>query len=166
MENKYVGYLLICVSLLVVLVILLFNSALKDIVSTSCGEEHSIVCPMNKTIDQQTYLALGLVVLIVVIGLMLILSKPHIEIQKETIFKTKLVEKKPEPKIIDISDLKSEEKQIFEFIQSNKAVFQADLIEKTGLGKAKMSRIIDRLEGRGLVERKRRGLTNVVVLKE
>jgi len=40
------------------------------------------------------------------------------------------------------------------------------LIEKTGFGKAKMTRIIDRLEGRCFVERKRRGMTNIVVLKE
>ena len=42
----------------------------------------------------------------------------------------------------------------------------ADLIEKTGFGKAKMTRIIDRLEGKGFVERKRRGMTNVVVLDD
>ena len=69
-------------------------------------------------------------------------------------------------KKIDLSGLRPEEKQIFNFVKENGAIFQADLIEKTGFGKAKMSRIIDRLEGRGLVERKRRGMTNVVVLKE
>ena len=51
-------------------------------------------------------------------------------------------------------------------IQNNKAIFEADLIYKTGFGKAKMTRIIDRLEGKGFVERKRRGMTNVVVMKE
>ena len=40
-----------------------------------------------------------------------------------------------------------------------------DTPQKTNFGKAKMTRIIDRLEGRGFVERKRRGMTNVVVLK-
>tara|TARA_Y100000310_G_scaffold79304_3_gene76019 strand:- start:11104 stop:11229 length:126 start_codon:yes stop_codon:yes gene_type:complete len=33
-------------------------------------------------------------------------------------------------------------------------------------GKAKVSRIIDRLENKDIVERKRRGMTNVVVLKD
>ena len=65
-----------------------------------------------------------------------------------------------------MSTLNKEEKQIFNLVAENKAVFQADLIEKTGISKVRMSRIIDRLEGNGLVERKRRGLTNVVVLKE
>ena len=45
-------------------------------------------------------------------------------------------------------------------------MFQADLIDKSGLGKVKISRILDRLEGKGLIERKRRGMNNIVVFKE
>ena len=92
----------------------------------------------------------------------LIFSKP----QKEIIFKTRTVEKKIKKREIDTKDLKSEEIKVLKLIQEDKAVFQADLIEKTNFGKAKMTRIIDRLEGKGFVERKRRGLTNVVVLKD
>ncbi|MEK6845043.1 MAG: MarR family transcriptional regulator [Nanoarchaeota archaeon] len=51
-------------------------------------------------------------------------------------------------------------------MQNNKAIFQAELIEKTKFGKAKITRILDRLEGKGFVERKRRGMTNIVVLRE
>ena len=162
MENKYVGYLLLGISVLIIIVILMFNSALKEIVRTSCGEEHAIVCPMTETVNQQTYLALGIVGLVIIIGLLLVFSKP----QKEIIFKTRTIEKKIKNKNIDTSELKSEEKQVLELVQNNKAVFQSDLIERTGFGKAKMTRIIDRLEGKGFVERKRRGMTNVVVLKE
>ena len=60
----------------------------------------------------------------------------------------------------------AEEKTVLSLVAQNNAIFQADLIEKTGFGKAKMTRIIDRLEGKGIVERKRRGMTNVVVMKE
>ena len=67
---------------------------------------------------------------------------------------------------MDTSELRGEEKKVLSLIEENKAIFQADLIEKTGFGKAKITRILDRLEGKGFVERKRRGLTNVVVLKE
>lgn len=80
--------------------------------------------------------------------------------------KTKTIHKKPEKKKINTSNLKPEEKQVLSLIQENKAIFQADLIEKTGFGKAKMTRIIDRLEGKEIVERKRRGMTNIVVLRE
>jgi uncharacterized membrane protein len=162
MENKYVGYLLLGISILVIILILLFNSTLKEIVMESCGEAHGLSCPMNNTVDEQTYIALGVVGLLIIVSFIMIFSKP----QKEIIFKTRTIEKKVKKKEINTKDLKSEEIKVLRLIQENKAVFQADLIEKTGFGKAKMTRIIDRLEGQGFVERKRRGLTNVVVLKD
>ncbi len=162
MENKYAGYLLIGVSILVVLIIFLFNSALKDIVTSSCTLAHgdAYSCPMYRMINQQTYIALGVVGLLIIVGLVLIFSKT----QKEIIVK-KIKEKRKRIQI-DTSGLKKEERQVLELVRENNAVFQADLIEKTGFGKAKMTRIIDRLEGKELVERKRRGMTNVVVLRE
>ena len=147
MENKHVGYLLLGVSILVIVVILMFNAALKEIIKTSCGAEHSIICPMNQTVNQQTYLSFGIVGLLIIISLVLIFSKP----QKEIIIK-KVKEKKTK-KHIDTSGLKPEEKKVLSLIQENKTIFQADIIEKTGFGKAKISRILDRLEGKGLIER-------------
>ena len=76
MENKNVGYLILGISVLIVAIIFLFDSALKEIVAGSCGLEHSLVCPMNQTIAQQTYLALGIAGLLIVVGLVLIFSKP------------------------------------------------------------------------------------------
>jgi len=162
MENKQVGYLLIGVSILVIFVIFLFNSALKDIVAASCEGEHGLSCPMTQTVNQQTYLALGIVGLLVIVAIVLIVSKP----QKEVIIKTKTIHKKKSSKKIDISELRNEDKEVFKIIKEQKTIFQADLIEKTDFGKAKMTRILDRLEGKGFVERKRRGMTNVVVLVE
>ena len=150
MENKYVGYLLLGISILVIIIILLFNSTLKEIVKDSCGEAHSLTCPMNKTVDEQTYIALGVVGILVIVSFILIFSKP----QKEIIFKTRTVEKRFKKKKINTKDLKSEEIKVLKLIQENKAMFQADLIEKTGFGKAKMTRIIDRLEGRDLLKGK------------
>ena len=167
MENKSVGYLIVGISALIIFIIFLFNNAMKQIVTVGCPATHlGFSCPAYRTITQQTYLSLGIVGLLILVGLFLILSKPQKEIQKEIIFKTKTIEKKFPKKIFELNDLKPEEKRVFELIQSNKAIFQADLIEKTGFGKAKMTRIIDRLEGKGFVERKRRGMTNIVVLKE
>ncbi|MBI4116236.1 MarR family transcriptional regulator [Candidatus Pacearchaeota archaeon] len=157
MENKHVGYLLLGISALIVIIIFLFNSALKEIVVSTCSME-KFLCPMSKTINQQTYLALGIVGLLIIVGLVLIFAKPS----EKIIFK-KIREQK---KKIDTSELRSEEKKILSLVQENKAIFQSDIIEKTGFGKAKVTRIIDRLEGKGFVERKRRGMTNVVVMKE
>ncbi len=159
MENKNVGFLLIGISILIIGIIFLFSSTLKEISSNSCSMEKES-CPMYQTIDKQTYLSLGIVGLLIIIGLVLIFSKP----QEKIIIKK--VEAKKQKKEINTSDLKPEEKKVLELIQKNKAIFQAELIEKTEFGKAKVTRILDRLEGRGFIERKRRGMTNVVVLKD
>jgi len=163
MENKYVGYLLLGVSVLIIVFIFMFKSTLTNFVDASCTITHGgEYCPMYDTINQQTYLALGIIGILVIVSLILIFSKP----QKEIIVHTKTIEKKVPKKILDTTDLNKEEKQVLELIQNNKAIFQSDLIEKTQFGKAKMTRIIDRLEGKNFVERKRRGMTNVVVLKD
>ena len=163
MENKNVGYMLLGISFLIAIIIFMFKNVLTSFVDSSCPLAHGgDYCPMYDTISQQTYLALSIVGVLIVVSLVLIFSKPR----EKVIVKTRIIEKKPEKKVIDVKGLNSEEKIILELIRENKTIFQADLIEKTGFGKAKMTRIIDRLEGRGFAERKRRGMTNVVVLKE
>ena len=90
MENKYVGYLMLGVSILIIIIIFFFNSTLKEVISESCGEVHGLSCPMNETVNDQTYVALGVVGLLIIVSFILIFSKP----QKEIIFKTRTVEKK------------------------------------------------------------------------
>jgi|SRR3989344_1934050 len=163
MENKYVGYLLLGISLLIVIIIFMFQSALTSFVDASCTLAHGQdSCPMYETIDKQTYLALGIVGILIIVSVILIFSKQP----ERIIVKTKTVQKKLKKKILDTQGLTTQEKQVLALIIESGTIFQADLIEKTNLGKAKMTRIIDRLEGRGFVERKRRGMTNVVVLRE
>lgn len=160
MENKNVGFMLLGVSLIIVFIIFLFNSALKSILSESCSiAGHGNSCPMYDTITQQTYLSLGIAGLLIIVSIVLIFSKPQERIVVRKI-KEKLIKKQ-----FDLSGLKPEEKQVLKLVEESKAIFQADLIEKTGFGKAKITRILDRLEGKGFVERKRRGMTNVVVVK-
>lgn len=160
MENKHVGYLVVGISIIIIIIILLFNSAMRDIVNATCSAEHGTSCPMYASINKQTYLALSIVGILITIGLFLIFSKQSERVIVKEV-KTKEVKKK-----IDTSDLRQEDKDVLKIIEENKAIFQADLIEKTNFGKAKMTRIIDRLENKGIVERKRRGMTNVVVLKD
>src|SRR3989344_2207555 len=163
MENKNVGWLIIGISILIILIIFIFNQTLTEFVDSSCTLAHGgDYCPMYDTIDKQTYLALGIVGILILVGIVLIFSKP----EERVIYKTKNLYGKNKKNVLDTSTLKNEEKEVLKLVQSNKTIFQAELIEKTGFGKAKMTRIIDRLEGRGFVERKRRGLTNVVVLRE
>lgn len=161
MENKNVGYLILGISILVLLIVFLYNKSIDDYAAVACPLVHEgKECPAQNAIDQQAYIAYGIVGLLFIISLVLIFSKP----QKEVIVK-KVKDRKTKKKMYT-STLKPEEKKVLFLVKENKAIFQADLIEKTGFGKAKMTRIIDRLEGKGFVERKRRGMTNVVVLKE
>jgi len=163
MKNKNVGILLLGIALIIIVIIFMFERTLSSFVDASCTLAHGGgVCPMYDTIDTQTNLSLGIVGILVLVALVLIFAKP----EEKIIMKTKTVERKKEKVQKDTSQLKAEEKRVLELVKTNKAMFQADIIEKTGFGKAKMTRILDRLEGKEFVERKRRGMTNMVVLKE
>ena len=162
MENKDFGYLTIGISLIIILLIFLFNNAIGSAVRDSCQLQHGDVqsCEMFNSVRYQTYLALSIAGLFFLFGLFLIFSKPN---EKVVI---KKVKEKKVMKEVNLSSFRPEEKQVYNLVRENGAMFQADIIEKTGFSKASMTRIVDKLEGNGLVERKRRGLTNVVVLKE
>ena len=45
-------------------------------------------------------------------------------------------------------------------------MFQPDLMEKLEIGKVKTTRLLDKLEAKQLIERKRRGMNNLVVLRD
>jgi hypothetical protein len=157
MENKQVGWIILGISILIIIIIFLFNSALKDIISASCTE-HGTSCPMYDTVTKQTILALSIVGVLVIVGLTLILTKP-----KEKIIFKKIHEKK---KKLDLQNLDRDEKKVVNLLlQENGGTFQADLMEKLEIGKVKATRLLDKLEAKGIVERKRRGMNNIVVLK-
>ena len=62
--------------------------------------------------------------------------------------------------------LDEEERVIVEKIKEKEgSIYQSDLIKETSFSKVKMTRILDKLESKGIVEKKRRGMTNIVVLK-
>jgi hypothetical protein len=63
--------------------------------------------------------------------------------------------------------LQGEERRVYELIaEAGGSIFQSDLVSKTGFSKVKTSRILDKLESRGLLERRRRGMANLIVIKE
>jgi len=162
METRNLGWLLLAVSILIIIFTFFYSNALDEAVRTSCFLQHGDVesCEMFDSVTKQTYFALTIGGVLVIVSLFLLLSKPN-----ERIVVKKIKEKKSEKKV-DLSSFRPEEKQVYNFVKENGAIFQADLIEKTGFSKARMTRIVDKLEGSGLVERKRRGMTNVVVLKD
>jgi uncharacterized membrane protein len=111
----------------------------------------------------------AIMIVIIIIGLYLIFfGKEEIRITR---FKT--IKQQIEPKKITkenykkaMSELEREERVVLEKIIDNQGtIFQSDLVDKTRFNKVKITRILDKLEGKGLIERRRRGMTNVIILK-
>lgn len=170
MENRFVGYMLVLISLLIGFIIYSFNSALTKIVNESCT--HGPTCPMWGTIDFQTNISLGIMAIVALVGLYLIFfrdRKKESEIKPKTSLsknRTEEIKEMQKKEYTPPSDLAPEEKHILDLvIESNGAIFQSDIVEKTGYGKVKVTRILDKLEGKGLIERRRRGMTNMIILK-
>jgi uncharacterized membrane protein len=157
MRNRNVGFLIVGISILIVAIILLFNAGLKDIVDETC--DHGSSCKMYDTISMQTNLSLIIAGLVLVIGLFLIFSKEHERIV------VKRVKAKARAKRIDMSKLDADEKKVVGILKREKgAFFQKSVMEELGVGKVKMTRLVDKLEAKGIVERKRRGMNNIIVL--
>ncbi|MBR9689402.1 MAG: MarR family transcriptional regulator [Candidatus Altiarchaeota archaeon] len=151
MQNKSVGILITSISLLIGLIIYLFNNALAEIVSVSCS--HGTSCTMWDTISFQTNTSLAIMIFVLGFGLYL------------TFFSNKKTETKNYSAML--KRLRPDEKRVLEeVINSKGAIFQSEIVEKSGMSKVKITRILDRLEGQGIIERRRRGMSNMIVLKE
>jgi len=159
MKNRNVGFLIVGISILIMVIILLFNSGLKNIVAQTC--DHGPTCTMYDTISLQTNLSLAIGGLVLIIGLFFIFSK-----ESERIV-IKKVKGKATKKKIDTTGLDSDEKKVVEILQrENGAFFQSSMMEELNVGKVKMTRLMDKLEAKQIVERKRRGMNNIIVLKD
>lgn len=156
MDNKNIGYLILGISILIGFIIFSFNKALKEMVSVSCT--HGPECPMWGTINFQTNISVGIMIFVLLIGLFLIFSHK---------FKRKIAFLSKEKYQEIIKTLDADEKVIFNIILDSKgSIFQSTLVDKSNLSKVKVTRLLDRLEGKNLIERKRRGMTNIVLLKQ
>jgi uncharacterized membrane protein len=175
MKNKNVGYIILSIAILFLFLVISFNNALTSFVNNSCT--HGIECPMQITLKTQKILSYGLIGIISAFALYLIFKKeerktkhkPHIETitnqeptKKETIETNNLETKEPK----QIPNLDEEEQNIMNLLNNNEgSIYQSDIIKQTHLTKVKVSRLLDKLEGKGLIERKRRGMTNIVIKK-
>ena len=149
MNNRNVGLIIIAFALLIGFIVYSFNMALTDIVNASCS--HGDSCPMWGTIDFQTNVSIGIIVFVILIGLYFIFVPNDIKLVKK----------------INIKNLDNEERVIIDILEkSDGSMFQSEIVEESKYQKTKVTRILDKLEGKGAVERKRRGMTNIVILKK
>ncbi|NIO44366.1 MAG: hypothetical protein GTN36_02320 [Candidatus Aenigmarchaeota archaeon] len=167
MKNRAVGILIIVIGVLIGYIIYSFNQAMVDIVNTACS--HGFSCPMWGTIEFQTNVSIGIMIFIISIGLYLIFFGK----EEKIVTKIKTIKSQVEPKKFTkksyqkvMSNLNKDEKFILEkIIEAEGTIFQSDLVDKTKFTKVKVSRILDRLEGKRLIEKRRRGMANVIILK-
>jgi|SRR3989344_1770308 len=151
MENKKLGIILIIISLVVGAMFIYFTLQLAE-------QSQELGCFDNKdcfAVERGlsvSHIAIGIFSFMLALGFyLLFFNKEKIIKQKE----------------YDISKLNKEEKEVFLFIKENKdkGVYQSNIVEHFNFPKSKVSRILDRLEQLGIIERKRRGMTNIIFLK-
>ena len=154
MRNKEVGYIVVGISLILFGIIWLFNFGLASIINSTC--DMGPTCSMYSTLSIQTWISVLIALVVFFVGLVLIFAKE----------KERIVIKTEKKKAVNTSKLDKVEKQVVKILQDESgAVFQSSLMEKLGIGKVGITRLLDKLEAKQIIERKRRGMNNIVVLK-
>lgn len=149
MKNQHVGILILGMALVFFILVISFNNALSSIVNTQCT--HGEMCPMHVTLKTQKVISYSLISLLIAIGAYIAFFLRG--------------QQKKEPKRSSIP-LSKDEKTIIALLDKEEgSAYQSDIIKHTQLSKVKISRLLDKMESKGLIERKRRGMTNIVVKK-
>ena len=157
MENKHVGLLIIGIAVVFFLVVMSFNQALESIVDATCT--HGESCTMQVTIKTQKIISYSLIGLLILVGVFVSLFMKDKKVRGEAVLTEEEKKKK-------LEKLDEEEKKVMELVLQNQgSMYQSDLLKEMQMSKVKITRILDKLEGKGLVERKRRGMTNIVIVK-
>ncbi len=159
-STRHVGVVLIILSIVLFVIMYNFSNSMLEIIDSgemmSCQSYEA--CP-HVTVLNQAYLGYVVSLVIFIIGLFLIIIGGSAN-------KTQPPEGNKGKWDKTIKTLSGDEKDIYgKIIESEGVMFQSDLVEKSEFPKAKVSRILDKMEARGLLERKRRGMANAVVLK-
>lgn len=166
-NEKTFGYVLIMFSI-VLFIVLAF-------IKTQIDRQSSIVCQLysenNKDMAEcpvhgrnSTFLTNVSWMMVVAFGIDFLIF--GVGIYLAFFYKQFSKEPKKELKDIDLSKLDEDEKKVYEIIKAkNGSAYQSDLIKETNFSKVKMSRVLDRLEAKDVLERRRRGMTNIIVLK-
>lgn len=160
-KQQKLGIGILGASAVVLVFLFLFNASLNESKQEACalacgdsGDSCSLdTCPYHS--EQDNSWMLGIVSVLVAflggMGFYLMIGK-----KEEVILE----------KSYDVSSLSEEEQRIFQrIIQDKEGVFQSTLAKEFQLSKVRMTRMLDKFEALGLIERKRRGMSNIVFQK-
>lgn len=176
-QSTKIGLVMVVVSVFILGLLLILklqtDGQMLAACAQSCGEAggeagagtNSASCNLNSCpYHQNNYLSWILLVISILVafiggtGIYLLLS-PSLSPSKKN---GTIIEEKQ----YDLSRLSEEDKNIFLFIKEHHSgVYQSHLVKEFNLSKVQATRLLDKLEGWELIERKRRGLTNLVNVK-
>ena len=155
-KARFVGIVCVILSLvaIIALISVTFPTALQGHLECS---ESSLNCTVVGHFPAETFLGVASMGVILILGAWIVVKsgKEYNDIVHTDATKNKAAK-----------NLKGDEKSLYDFIVSSEGTsFQNDIVTKLGYSKVKTSRILDRLEAKGLLERRRRGMANLIVLK-
>jgi hypothetical protein len=160
LNNKIIGGGIIFLSLCFLIILIIFKIQSNDLIGLQMqNTQGSCLNPEGECLHEKSeipfYIGLILIILQFFFGFYVLIEKQG----GNKKFSKKHYEN-------EIKILSKDEKNVFEkIIESDGTIFQSELVEKTEFNKVKVTRILDMLEGKNLIERKRRGMTNVIILK-
>ncbi len=154
---RIMGIAIVALSLIAIAVLIsvAFSIALQGHLTCSAYESG---CSIIGHFPPETFLGVGVLGIMTIIGLWMTIKsrREYNNIMHSGAAKNEAAK-----------SLKGDEKTLYSFILNNEGtVFQNDMVKNLGYSKVKTSRILDRLEAKGLVERRRRGMANLIVLKK
>ena len=155
-KNSFIGIGLIVVAIVLAMVVGYFRYTVAVVQADQCGMS-VYECLHARNVPPEVFAGYAIAIAIAAAGIYLIASELR---------SAKLKSKSAEEFHKVAVALRGDEKKLYDMVAvSDGVMFQSDLVEKSGLQKVKVSRVLDRLEAQGLLERRRRGMSNVVVLK-
>ncbi|MFA6213800.1 MAG: MarR family transcriptional regulator [Candidatus Micrarchaeia archaeon] len=170
-ENKALVGVVAILLLLFVAAVFFYSRTLNELAAGSCSEDAS-ACAHAKIVETQNSIIAALVAVIATMAVWLgynaYFAKPE-ESKSAPGKPAESTEARRAParkQRLSADSLDADEARVVAVVNSaGGSVFQSDIMKTTGFSKVKVSRLLDRLEQKGLLERKRRGMTNLVVAK-
>jgi len=170
-NNKVLGTSIITISLILIILLGIVKINVDNQEAFLCEEVHKDPtvnieqCPAHNSNNSWLFLiAFGVLFFSLGFGIYLVFADNHQLTQQTSPIKES--ENKRDYKNVDLDSLDEEEKRLYNIIKDKDgSAYQSDLVKETDFSKVKITRVLDKLEHKGIIERKRRGMTNIVVLK-
>ena len=164
MKPRYLGIIILAVSVAIIISMFALNNSFSEkniqICIEICSLQKETTCSMEACLYNLEYNSnKGILFVIGLFSAFLAGIGFYLSLTKEE----ELIKKKK----YDITKLTKEEKDVFLFVKNDKEknTYQSKIVEEFNFPKSKVTRILDKLEQQDLIERKRRGMSNLIVLK-